>query len=112
MLVFGFSPAECELIQGIVALSQRRALRLELVCGAATRADVILLDGEDAKVMAWVGKAGLPASRAVIQVGGRKAPAGAIHLQRPIHWPSLPALLQQALGPDAPLSARQPLTPQ
>jgi len=111
VLVYGFSPAERELIQGIVALSQRRPLRLELTrSDAADTADVILLDGADAKVVAWAAKASLLAGKTVIQVDGHNAPAGATHLQRPIQWPKLPSLLLQALDPNSPLlSTRQPL---
>ncbi len=111
VLVFGFSPAERELIQGIVALSQRRPLRLELTRSeAADTADVILIDGADEKVMAWAAKASMLVGKTLIQVDGHSAPAGATHLQRPIQWPKLPSLLLQALDPDSPLlSTRQPL---
>ena len=34
----------------------------------------------------------------------------ALYLQRPIQWPQLPALLQQALGLEAPVSSRLPLS--
>ena len=113
VLVFGFTPAERELIQGIVALSQRRPQRIELVgTEAAGSADVIMIDGEDAKVMKWVHKTGLPSGKTVIQVDGQQPPAGAIHLQRPIQWPKLPALLQQAQehDPSNPVSSRLPLS--
>lgn len=110
LLVMGFSPAERELIQGITALSQRRHLRIEL-SGAdhMDTADVILLDGNDTKVMTWAAKGRMPTGKVVIQVDGQALP-GHIHLQRPIQWPSLPALLQQALGLEAPHSSRQPLS--
>lgn len=109
LLVQGFSPAERELIQGIVALTQRRSLRLELVrTEAVETAEVILLDGSDERVMAWAAQANLLAGKTVLQVDGRNVLPGVIHLQRPIQWPSLPALLQQALDPHSALSARQP----
>ncbi len=109
LLVQGFSPAERELIQGIVALTQRRSLRLELIrTEAVETAEVILLDGADERVMAWAAQASLLAGKTVLQVDGRSALPGVIHLQRPIQWPSLPALLQQALDPNSALSARQP----
>lgn len=111
LLVFGFSPAERELIQGIVALSQRRPLRLQLVGGdAPDTADVILIDGADPKVMKWVKRGGLPAGKTVIQVDGDEAPVGAIYLQRPVQWPTLPSLLMQAQDASSPLSTRQPLS--
>lgn len=111
VLVYGFSPAERELIQGIVALSQRRPLRLELTrSDAADKADVILLDGADAKVMAWAAKSSVLAGKTVIQVDGHSAPVDATHLHRPVQWPKLPSLLLQALDPNSPLlSTRQPL---
>ncbi|MEK9804631.1 MAG: hypothetical protein VW475_14625 [Curvibacter sp.] len=110
LLVMGFTPAERELIQGITALSQRRHLRIEL-SGAEhmEEADVILLDGTDTKVMTWAARGRMPGGKVVIQVDGQPLP-GHIHLQRPIQWPSLPALLQQALGLEAPHSSRQPLS--
>lgn len=111
VMVFGFSPAERELIQGIVALSQRRSQQLELVDNEDMSAvDVILLDGDDERTMKWVAKGGLPDGKTVIQVDGRRAPAGAIHMQRPVQWPNLPSLLRQAQDPNSPLSTRQPLS--
>jgi len=112
VLIYGFSPAERELIQGIVALSQRRPLRLELTRSeAADTADVVLLDGADPKVMAWAVKASLLVGKTVIQVDGHNPLTGATHLQRPIQWPKLPSLLLQALDPNSPLlSTRQPLS--
>jgi hypothetical protein len=111
LLVFGFSPAERELIQGIVALSQRRPLRLQLIGGDAPEtADVILFDGADAKVMKWVVRGGLPQGKTLVQVDGPQALPVALHLQRPVQWPSLPTLLQQAMGHEAQHSSRQPLS--
>lgn len=111
VLVYGFSPAERELIQGIVSLSQRRPLRLELARSeGADTADVILLDGTDAKIMAWASRASMLAGKTVVQVDGQYALHGATHLQRPVQWPKLPSLLLQALDPNSPLlSTRQPL---
>lgn len=110
LMVYGFSPAERELILGVVALTQRRAVRLELTpSGAAATADVIVLDGADARVLAWATSSSMPTGKTVIQVDGRSAPAGTIHLHRPIQWPQLPALLQQAMDPLSPISTRQPL---
>jgi two-component system cell cycle response regulator len=111
LLVFGFSPAERELIQGIVALSQRRSLRLQLIGGADPEtADVILFDGADAKVMKWVSRGGLPTGKTLVQVDGPQALTGATHLHRPAQCPSLPTLLRQAMGHEAPHSSRQPLS--
>ncbi len=111
LLVQGFSPAERELIQGIVALTQRRSLRLELVRSEAVdTADVILLDGADERVMAWAAQASALAGKTVLQVDGGSTQPGVIPLRRPIQWPSLPALLQQALDPHSPLSNRPPLS--
>ncbi len=111
LLVLGFSPAERELIQGIVALTQRRSVRLMLIrSDAMDTADVVMFDGADERVMAWAAQARLLAGKTVLQVDGRSTLPGAIQLQRPIQWPSLPALLQQALDPNSPLSTRQPLT--
>ena len=111
LLVFGFTPAERELIQGIVALSQRRSLRLQLIGGdAPDTADVILFDGADAKVMKWVNRGGLPRGKPTIQVDGPQAQPGTLQVQRPVSWPSLPALLQHAMGLDAPVSSRLPLS--
>lgn len=111
VLVFGFSPAERELIQGIVALSQRRSLRLQLIGGdAPDTADVVLFDGTDAKVMKWVTRGGLPTGKTLVQVDGPHALSVAMHLQRPVQWPSLPTLLLQAMGQEAPHSSRQPLS--
>lgn len=111
VLVYGFTPSERELIQGIVSLSQRRPLRLELTrSDDADTADVILLDGADAKVMAWAAKASMLVGKTVIQVDGQSAPHGATHLQRPIQWPKLPSLLLHAMDPNSPLlSTRQSL---
>jgi len=111
LLVFSFSPAERELIQGIVALSQRRSLRLQLIGGdAPDTADVVLFDGADAKVMKWVSRGGLPTGKTLVQVDGAHALSVAMHLQRPVQWPSLPTLLLQAMGQEAPHSSRQPLS--
>lgn len=111
LLVFGFSPAERELIQGIVALSQRRSLRLQLIGGdAPDTADVILFDGADPKVMKWVSRGGLPQGKTLVQVDGPHALPVALHLPRPVQWPSLPTLLLQAMGHEAPHSSRQPLS--
>ena len=111
LLVFGFTSAERELIQGIVALSQRRSLCLKLVGGDAPEtADFILFDGADPKVMKWVNRGGLPPGKPMIQVDGPQAHPGTLHLQRPVQWPQLPALLQQALGLETPVSSRLPLS--
>lgn len=111
LLVYGFSPAERELIQGIVALSQRRSLRLQLIGGAPPEtADVILFDGADAKVMKWVSRGALPQGKTLVQVDGPQAFPVALHLQRPVQWPSLPTLLLQAMGQEAPQSSLQPLS--
>jgi two-component system cell cycle response regulator len=111
LLVFGFTPAERELIQGIVALSQRRSVRLQLVGGdSPDTADVILIDGADAKVMKWVNRGGLPKGKTLIQVDGTHTPAIALHLHRPVSWPSLPSLVLQALGLEATYSSRLPLS--
>ena len=112
LLALGFSPSERKLIQGVVALSQRRSLHVELVEAETwTLADVILLDGADAKVAAWA--AGQPSlSRmTVIWVDGRNAAAGGpTQLKRPVQWPTLPALLQRALGLEITDSSRQQLS--
>ena len=111
LLVFGFTPAERELIQGIVALSQRRSLRLQLIGGdAPDTADVVLFDGADAKVMKWVSRGGLPTGKPTIQIDGPQVLPVALHLQRPVSWPSLPSLVQHAMGIDAPVSSRAPLS--
>lgn len=114
VLVYGFSPAERELIQGIVSLSQRRPLRLELTrSDASDTADVILLDGADKKVMAWAGRTDMLAGKTVVQVDGQEVVAGATHLQRPVQWPKLPSLLMQAIDPNSSLlSTRQALASQ
>ncbi len=112
LLVFGFTPAERELIQGVVALSQRRSLCLKLVGGDAPEtADFILFDGADPKVMKWVSRGGLPRGKPMIQVDGPQAALpGLLYLQRPVQWPQLPALLLQSLGLEAPVSSRLPLS--
>lgn len=111
LLALGFTPAERKLIQGVVSLSQRRSMRLDLVGSDAwTTADAILLDGADDKVVAWA--AGQPqlCSKVVIWVDARQGTAeNPTHLKRPVQWPTLPALLQRALGMDISESARQPL---
>lgn len=111
VLVYGFSPAERELIQGIVSLSQRRPLRLELTRSeAADTADVILIDGADKKVMAWAAKTPMLAGKTVVQVDGPDTLAGVTHLQRPVQWPKLPSLLMHAVDPNSSLlSTRQAL---
>jgi hypothetical protein len=93
LLVFGFSPAERELIQGIVALSQRRPLRLQLIGGDAPEtADVILFDGADAKVMKWVGRGNLPQGKPLVQVDGTQAlPVAAPATPCPVAQPAHPA---------------------
>lgn len=114
VLIYGFSPAERELIQGIVALSQRRPLRLELSRSeAADTADVILIDGADKKVMAWAAKASMLSGKTVVQVDGQDVLAGATHLQRPVQWPKLPSLLMRAVDPNSSLlSTHQALASQ
>lgn len=114
VLIYGFSPAERELIQGIVALSQRRPLRLELARSeAADTADVILIDGADKKIMAWAAKASMLAGKTVVQVDGQDVLAGATHLQRPVQWPKLPSLLMRAIDPNSSLlSTHQALASQ
>ncbi len=114
VLIYGFSPAERELIQGIVSLSQRRPLRLELARSeAADAADVILIDGADKKVMAWAAKASMLEGKTVVQVDGQNVLAGATHLQRPVQWPKLPSLLMRAIDPNSSLlSTHQALASQ
>jgi hypothetical protein len=86
-------------------------VRLQLVGGDAPEtADVVLIDGADAKVMKWVGRGGLPQGKTLIQVDGAHTPAIALHLRRPVSWPSLPHLVQQALGHEAAHSSRVPLS--
>lgn len=110
VLALGFTPAERKLIQGVAALTQRRSLRVELLeADAWPQADVVMVDGTEPRVMAWLASASVRAGTTVIQVDGATAAAGHIHLQRPIQWPSLPSLLQQARDPDSPISARQSL---
>lgn len=112
LLALGFTPSERKLIQGVVALSQRRSVRVEMV-GAETwtTADVFLLDGADAKVVAWA--AGQPrlSETAVMWVDSPHSVGGrALQFKRPIQWPCLPALLQRALGMEITESARLPLS--
>lgn len=112
LLALGFTPAERKLIQGVVALSQRRSLRIELVeADTWTVADVVLLDGSDAKVVAWAGTQPRLKRMTLIWVDGPQATTGgATQLRRPLQWPALPAYLQRALGMDITESARAPLS--
>jgi hypothetical protein len=111
LLALGFSSSERKLIQGVVALTHRRHVRLDLLeADAWTTADVLLLDGSDAKVVAWAADQPSLSRMPVIWVGGNQ-PAAPKHLQikQPVQWPTLPALLQRALGLDVSDSARQAL---
>lgn len=112
LLALGFSPAERKLIQGVVALTHRRHVRLDLVeADTWTTADVILLDGNDLKVVAWAADQPSLSHMTVIWVDGHHAAApGHTQLRQPVQWPTLPALLQRALGMDISESARQPLS--
>lgn len=111
LLALGFSSAERKLIQGVVALTHRRHVRIDLLeADAWTSADVLLLDGNDPKVVAWAADQPSLRQMTVIWVGGQQ-PAAPNHLQLkpPVQWPALPALLQRALGLDVSESARQAL---
>lgn len=111
LLALGFSPAERKLIQGVVALTQRRSLRLELVeSDTWTTADVILLDATDAKVVAWAASESALRRMTVIWVDGKNAAVGGpTQLKRPVQWPLLPALVQRARGQEITESTRQAL---
>ena len=111
LLAVGFSPAERKLIQGVVALTQRRSCRLDLVeSDNWTTADVLVLDGADAKVVAWAADQPALSRMTVIWVDGQQAAAaGPTQLKRPIQWPILPALVQRARGQELTESTRQPL---
>lgn len=112
LLALGFSPAERKLIQGVVTLTHRRHFRIDLVEAETwTTAEVFLLDGADAKVVAWAADQPTLRDKTVIWVDGAHAAAGGpTQLKRPIQWPILPALLQRALDMDISDSARQPLS--
>lgn len=112
LLALGFSPVERKLIQGIVELSQRRSLRIDLVeADTWTVADVALLDGSDAKVVAWAANQPRLKQMTLIWVDGpQAATGGATQLKRPLQWPALPAYLQRALGMEITESARAPLS--
>lgn len=110
VVVLGFSPAEHKLLEGVVELSRRRSVRLEVVAPeAAATADVVMLDAADAQTREWAASRPFLAGKTVIWVDGRQAGSGPTQLRRPIQWPSLPALLLRALGLEAPDSARAPL---
>ena len=112
LLALGFTPSERKLIQGVVALSHRRSLHIDLVeSDTWTVADVVLLDGSDAKVVAWATNQPRLQKMAVIWVDGPQAPmGGTTQLKRPLQWPCLPAYLQRALGLEITESARVPLS--
>lgn len=112
LLALGFTPTERKLIQGIVALSQRRSLRIDLVeADTWTVADVVLLDGSDPKVVAWAANQPRLKQMTLIWVDGPQAAmGGATQLKRPLQWPALPAYLQRALGMEITESARAPLS--
>jgi len=112
LLALGFSSAERKLIQGVVALTHRRHFRLDLVeADTWTTADVILLDGNDPKVVAWAADQPSLNHMTVIWVDGHHAGTpGHTQLKQPVQWPALPALLQRALGLDLSESARQSLS--
>jgi hypothetical protein len=111
LLVLGFSPTERKLIQGAAALTQRRSCRLELVDSDSwTAADVILLDGADAKVVAWAaGRSALGRMTVIWVDGPNAATGGATQLRRPVQWPILAALVQRARGQELTESIRQAL---
>ncbi len=112
LLALGFTPAERKLIQGVVALSHRRSLHIDLVeADTWTVADVVLLDGSDAKVVAWAANQPRLKKMTLIWVDGPQATmGGATQLKRPLQWPALPAYLQRALGMEITESARAPLS--
>lgn len=98
VLVLGFTPPEQKLLEGVVALSKRRSPCLELLgADAAADADAIMIDTNDARAMAWASQQVDLQSKTVIWVDGRSAAGGHTLIKRPVAWPSLPALLHQAL---------------
>lgn len=111
LLALGFSSSERKLIQGVVALTHRRHVRINLLeADAWTTADVLLLDGSDPKVVAWAADQPSLSRMTVIWVDGNPpAASNHLHLKQPVQWPTLPALLQRALGLDVSESARQAL---
>lgn len=111
LLVLGFSPTERKLIQGVVALTQRRSCRLELIKSDIwTEANVILLDGADTTVVAWAaGKSALGRKTVIWVDGPNVATGGVTQLKRPVQWPILSALVQRARGQELTESTRQAL---
>lgn len=102
LLALGFTPAERKLLDGVISLSRRRTSQIvALGVDEAAEADVIMIDGHDAQARAWAAvQPGLD-DKAVIWVDGGAAGRGHTLVRRPVQWPSLNALLQKALEPEA-----------
>lgn len=104
VLVLGFSPGEQKLLQEIVALSMRRSPSIELRGHRdAHEVDVVMIDAKDAGAKTWAAIQPDLENKAVIWVDAQSAPKGHTILQRPVQWPMLPLLLQQAMdqGPQS-----------
>lgn len=96
--VKGLRPAERQLLEGLVRVSQRRNPRLELLADEQSRmADVVVIDTRDAQAMAWARRHPWLSRRAVIWIDGDHAQQGHTIVRRPVQWPILPMVLARAL---------------
>lgn len=105
LLVLGFSPGEQKLLHEIVTLSKRRSPSIELLSlHDAEDADVIMIDAADPTAKAWAAIQPNLERQAVIWVDAKAARSGHTLVQRPVSWPMLPVVLQQAMdqGPRNP----------
>jgi two-component system cell cycle response regulator len=97
LLVQGFTPAERQLLDAIVQLSQRRQPRIELLHAAdGESADVVMIDAADTLARKWAANQRWLAHKPVIWVDAPGEP-GPTELYRPVHWSALPILLARAL---------------
>jgi CheY-like chemotaxis protein len=97
-VVVGFNPTERLLIEGAVLRSQRRSPRLQMLepmHGAS--ADVVIVDAQDHRAVAWATRQPNLIGQAVVWVDAALEPHGHLLAHRPAPWVALPAMLTQAL---------------
>lgn len=98
LLVLGFTPAERNLLDGLIALSQRRPPRIDVITLVAfDEADIVLIDTAHTEALAWAALQPGLEDKTVIWVDAQSAPATHTLIRRPVQWASLSVLLHQAL---------------
>lgn len=99
LCVKGLSAAERQLLDGAVALSQRRMPRLQLVGDAhPDSVDIVMIDGRDPLAMRWAAhSAWLKDKPAVWIDADPPAASGQLAVRRPVTWPTLSVMLSRAL---------------